>query len=86
MKVGDTLICKKDMFHYSEPTICIFKKNNKYKITDTYMDRFYIECEKNIITKCMWVDTIKHRSDNGYYYNDDFYSAEELRQLKLKSL
>ena len=79
MKVGDSLICKKDYDYKYEGENYTFYKNNLYKI-ENIDDSITFE---NIY----WSFFITNNNDDFTpYLWDYFYTQEELRQLKIESL
>jgi len=74
MKVGDILICKKELEVNNEIII-----GNKYYIYD-------IDDNKNIDINIDNTYTRKFYSSGIYNINEYFYTPVELRQLKLESL
>ena len=76
MKIGDKLMCKKNMF-YDNGHIR-FEQNKLYEITSSVNGS--ISLNKNMFFYTFYPNA------NEYKLCDYFYTIEELRKLKLKSL
>lgn len=86
MKVGDKVLCKKMcIYDYDKPHIK-FRKGEAYQISTINKEGIYIYSAKS---DGLWFNIRNSNSKNKWYLNtfeDHFYSAKELRKLKLDQL